>query len=451
MPGGVKEHDRPLRSPLEYLLTILSIALVIALVCLELTGTVRWFIPRDTETAAGLATRKTLEYLWYAGCLGPSAVLIGYFALGWSGLHSRWKPAVGTAPKRHRASGRPPFRSSILGWIIKVCGFTYTLWLFGWDHPNFPENAMILLVIPCGASMYVCHRLTRRTFRPDSRTDERPPFLFLRSFEDDDKKSLQPNTWLARLHGMEPDFGQKQNRRSILQFGQSFHPARWFRAFLGLPADTVEEVLAIGTSKHGPLVAIGRPGERQVTSGADRMYVTDDSWQSVVSKYVTESAGIIIQPSMTEGVLWEIERVFQDVERRKILLSMVNFENRPDEYERFWLLMRDKYGVELLRSLPYGDRPCFIHFAAGNIARLQPVIYHPVPLWPLTGNAVDIRSTLAPYLRGLSEKDTDDTIPPEPPSVVAKIVSVVVLASVVAGFTWGIPALAGWLARISGL
>jgi hypothetical protein len=157
----------------------------------------------------------------------------------------------------------------------------------------------------------------------------------------DDRTTIQPKSWLARFHGLAPNFGKQGKVRSIYQFAGAFYPVRWFRWFLGCPAETVEETLAKGVDHVGPLVAIGQPGERYITSGADQTYVSDDRWQDVVQSYLGRSFGVILQPSLTDGVLWEIEQTCRSVPRHRVLFSLVNFQGRPNAYEDLWLLLRD--------------------------------------------------------------------------------------------------------------
>lgn len=53
------------------------------------------------------------------------------------------------------------------------------------------------------------------------------------------------------------------------------------------------------------LVAIGRPGERLPPSGAARLYVENDQWQSIVSGLMQHCSGTILHVASSEGTLWE--------------------------------------------------------------------------------------------------------------------------------------------------
>ena len=123
---------------------------------------------------------------------------------------------------------------------------------------------------------------------------------------------------------------------------------------------------------------------------------------------------LILQPSLTDAVLWEIERSFATVARSRILLSVLNYEGRPGAYERLWLLLQERHHVRLPRSVPFEERSCFVDFDAERNAYRQPVVHQSVCWWPLFGNAVDIAATLGPYLSAL------DGGAPKPPTHVTR-------------------------------
>ncbi len=110
--------------------------------------------------------------------------------------------------------------------------------------------------------------------------------------------------------------------------------------FLNTENYSAEELLSTAFRACGPFVAIGRPGEILATSGADRMYVPDNEWQQVVRHYLAKSQAAILQPSQDRRVRHgRSSRVFARVPRTRVLLSMLNFKDRPNLYEEFrsWL------------------------------------------------------------------------------------------------------------------
>jgi hypothetical protein len=73
---------------------------------------------------------------------------------------------------------------------------------------------------------------------------------------------------------------------------------------------TEEEQLVEALREIGPVVAIGRPGERLPRLGARRVYAGDAEWQEqILSWFAGASLVVIYVPSKpTEGLAWEIEQ-----------------------------------------------------------------------------------------------------------------------------------------------
>jgi hypothetical protein len=416
VPDGVEEREFPRRSLWERFLFLSFIASVLLTVALRFCtvrddlfpSSIKNFINEGYKSDNFMVNLcwQLLSVAYAVSESWPLVVMVLYLVTGWEGWRSPLRPrSPATRPARKPATGRAPFRSTWLGWGLKLAGLVYTVVLFGtpvfdpWrgEHPGLWS----LLVFPCGAFIYVGHHLCRRSFAPGAHPDPRPPFLFLRAFSDDDRTTFQPRSWLAAYCGLAPNVDRRGTFRGVVEFAREFYPVRWFRWFLGNPSETVEECLADGVGSVGPLVAIGRPRERQITSGADRMYVPDDRWMEVVLSYLGKAAGVILQPSLTGSVLWEIEQTLLNVSPHRILLSMVNYQGRPDEYERLWVLFREKHQVILPRAVPYLDVPCLVYFNAAGLARIQPVVYYPPDGWTFYGSAVQIRPTMKAYLAGI--------------------------------------------------
>lgn len=59
-----------------------------------------------------------------------------------------------------------------------------------------------------------------------------------------------------------------------------------------------------------PTYAIGDPSSLLQPYGADRIYATDDEWQEAVSSLMSKSKLIIVRCGLTNGTLWEIDKIF---------------------------------------------------------------------------------------------------------------------------------------------
>jgi hypothetical protein len=319
---------------------------------------------------------------------------------------------------RSRTPGRPPFRSRLLGWLVKVAALGYFAFLFFFPVPRVlgaalssragmrPNPVLLLmgvtlLTLPGWLCLHAGYRLGRRTFRPGSHPDRRPPVVYLRSFADDGRTTLQPDTYLASCHGLRPEPGSSYARKMLDLFITYLHPVRMLRLFFDIGADTSEEVLASGFRGLGPFVAIGRPAERLATPGADRMYVGDDEWRGVVVDHLDRCAAVVVQPSVGGSIVWEVKQALARVPLSRILLCMVNFAGTPDEYEDFRLRFEDEHGLTLPRLLPHVPRPCLVYFESDGTPRLQPVCYRTPLVWSFTGDAVGVRRTLRSFLQGV--------------------------------------------------
>ena len=119
--------------------------------------------------------------------------------------------------------------------------------------------------------------------------DPRPPVVYLRSFSADHAAAPSPyrlvwRWWRALLRGaiVTPRFWVQQRE--------------W----------TFEEVLVEGMGLMGPVVTIGRPGERLPSLGAARMYLTDDGWEAAVAAFLRQAQIVCLHLGTSPGLMWEL-------------------------------------------------------------------------------------------------------------------------------------------------
>jgi hypothetical protein len=72
---------------------------------------------------------------------------------------------------------------------------------------------------------------------------------------------------------------------------------------------TLDEILLEHASPYGPLIAIGDPADPIPPLGAARIFVKGESWHEVVTSLVDASKAIVMCPSRTEGVGWELNLI----------------------------------------------------------------------------------------------------------------------------------------------
>lgn len=116
-------------------------------------------------------------------------------------------------------------------------------------------------------------------------SDPRSPVLFLRSFEDDDLLDPTPR---------------------MIPLGDMF-PRRY------------EESLAKPLNKIGPMISIGRPGNKLSILGGHRLFVSDQDWKEAVEHLRKHSAAVVLMVGRTEGLWWEIESSLKSVPHERLL------------------------------------------------------------------------------------------------------------------------------------
>lgn len=344
----------------------------------------------------------------------------------------RVRPRDTPAPQRDLSLSRP-YRLRALGWVLKaaaaVCfpiallvethfvmhlGPVILEWLTSSNSPNWLDvlyafslastAGSLLFFAPLVFLLYWSYRLTVPPFRwEDARAGA--PVLFLRAFADDRGHHLHPDSRLARLSGIGNPWGSSSPglRRSRLDFLANFFPTRLFRLLFNRPCDTAEEALARYLRRFGPTIAIGRPGETVRSAGFQRFYVANTDWQKEIRAVLTISRIVVIQPGVTEGILWEVREAFRVVESRRILLSMVSFHGKPDDYDRFRVQFEVATGRQLpVTALP-DDRIAFVYFDPDGQARFQPLSHVSPLLWPYFGKIADLHYSLAAFLASACE------------------------------------------------
>lgn len=141
----------------------------------------------------------------------------------------------------------------------------------------FVTPILIVLLMLASAGLRNLGRLTsRQSLEKQVGRDHRPPILFLRAFKDD-QATLPRGGILHRL--LRVEFGRRR----------------------------LDHVLVEEFSRFGPVVALGRPGQRSLPFGAARIYVEHDDWQAKVLELAERSAHIVLVADEGAGVAWEIE------------------------------------------------------------------------------------------------------------------------------------------------
>ncbi|MFC5835414.1 septum formation family protein [Nonomuraea insulae] len=136
--------------------------------------------------------------------------------------------------------------------------------------------------------------------------DARPWLLYLRSFRDD---KLRVYTHMSPRH-------------SLLERLLAFRRERF------------ELMLTWHLWRFGPVVAVGRPGERLAQLGAAREYLPAGTWQAEIEDRILNASAIVVVLGRTEGLAWELRTIERLAAADKMMIVVPPL--REAELERRW-------------------------------------------------------------------------------------------------------------------
>ena len=118
----------------------------------------------------------------------------------------------------------------------------------------------------------------------------------------------------------------------LRQFGDDFLDSG--RMSLG-GAPTFEHFVAAELNRIGPVIAVGRPGERLQPLGASRDYLTDGDWQRAVTATIEDAALVVCVLGDSENLLWEFRKTIEMHGKRRTLIVVPPLGDRA-ELARRW-------------------------------------------------------------------------------------------------------------------
>jgi hypothetical protein len=203
--------------------------------------------------------------------------------------------------------------------------------LGSWGKPIAQYFAVLVCSLVLLTVFRFARRLRARHALAALKKDRRPPLLLLRAFRDD----------FYRLPGYEAQL-------PIISIGKVTR--------------TFEEYLHEKLSACGPVIAIGRPGEKVPPLGAPRFWVPDDKWKAVIRDLLAEAQYVLMilgnlaalrrrvpavppdprpaGPPPEDGLTWEVRQVFALPDLRKLILLMppVNELEAQSRWEQYRVL-----------------------------------------------------------------------------------------------------------------
>ncbi len=374
-------------------------------------------------------------------------------------------PAAGALhPARHAVLvAKPPLRSKPLGWTLKLIGLAYWFVLYSpltdplhdWLSTMMDAQAQsyiwTFLWFPAPLLIFTGYRLCQRRYVPRQSGDPRKPILFLRPFQDDEHTSLQPSGLTAKATGI-------RSRSALIKNGQtdivdtlwSAHPMRVLRMVADYGSGSSEESIARYFERHGPVIAIGKPGEHLASPGAARMYLDDATWQQAILTEMERAQAVVMQPAPSEGVRWELTTIREKVAPNRVLLCLISYWNNPEYYEELSSVAAETLRVDLPRAIPYLGRPAFVYFDDDWNPHVQELSYKDPVLWPVTQDGADLKYSLAPFVAGMQGEGHQPARPARwvtgPKKWVASLAAII-LGTVLIIVPHGVVAVAGQLIK----
>ena len=166
--------------------------------------------------------------------------------------------------------------------------------------------------------------------------DRRPPILFLRSFDDDEKQ----------------------------------HFASSERAFLDF---SLETRLSNHFSRFGPFVAIGSPKETLPQLGAARVLLSDDEWQPRVLNWMRQSNVVIMYSGKTHWVNWELRQLLENGCVTRLILMIPEIKGWRRAKRNKDISARVEQIRDVFRSTPWEEE--LIQFE--DFAGLRAMLFRP--------------------------------------------------------------------------
>jgi len=186
------------------------------------------------------------------------------------------------------------------------------------------------------------------------RQDPRPPILYLRPFKAD---KVRFSSWTQRRLAIAKGL---TFFAYILVVGWPIYLILGLYRLLTEASDanplnarrpSAEQFLVSLLDPLGPVIAIGRPGERTPSVGAARMYLGDE-WKDVVHDLLKRSQFILMFAGTTTHFGWELQEVFQNDPFVPIILILPFFRRyRQPEVDRFVNMLETASGLQLSKDL----------------------------------------------------------------------------------------------------
>jgi len=185
-------------------------------------------------------------------------------------------------------------------------------------------------------------------------------------------------------------------------FGDDKLTAKEINVFLR-PGVSEEEALVSVLDDIAPVLCVGRPSDIYLPDGAARITIPSDTWKEKVAELVQKAELVVLRLGKTDGVLWELQYCLENLDPRKLVLILPNFDSASDLVNVRDILKRQ--GIDCISSLGgtgrknKGSIQGFLYFDEHGQA-----IYRPIKISRMEAWFVPLEDKIKEALRGVCTK-----------------------------------------------
>jgi hypothetical protein len=152
--------------------------------------------------------------------------------------------------------------------------------------------------------------------------DERPPLLYLRSFDQEASRFVHVS---------------HEDADKYCEISSSGPDARSYYL-------TLEQFLAREVNERiGPFIALGNPTDYLPPEGAYRTYTADGEWQEYIAKLLNRSNAILMQMGHSDNLNWELTSIRERGFQKKLFVVTPPLPSvGKDSWVEFWQRLHDR-------------------------------------------------------------------------------------------------------------
>ncbi|WP_350081506.1 MFS transporter [Aquabacterium humicola] len=280
-----------------------------------ISGLITWMDGHDrlAFVSTGLFFMLGLWLLWHVDMArgeraAAETMVVEREREGGPDAHGSYGPTATSA--EHGRTVEAPIRSISWGVFFFLFAVSvFALEVFVWIQRGF-KGAQVgsMVLVPC--LVYYGRRLVARPAFQVALEDPRAPVIYLRSFSQEGQEAAQDGS---------PGYVRAESR------------------------------LVPGLERVGPVLAIGRPGERLTVPGAARLYVGHDDWQQLARSLMRQASLVVIRADARQvgpGLAWEMAAAHEAVPAERLAIWL---PGRPDaqQFDKLRALVQEATGCEL--------------------------------------------------------------------------------------------------------